>query len=213
MPRILPPLAAEFRRKVLAASSVARAGDLAATAPIGTSIRTAWHVSRVELLYELAFLRIFIEWEVFLERTFLRYLCGYRSRSGAAFAPTSGRYCSSISSAQTLILGNRSYLLWHSPTSVATRARAHLALSPHETVITSATSQLTHMAAVRHRIAHGQEDAKAKFDAATMALVGRRYIGARAGRFLRDWDRSVAPNVRWLEALSNELASLATQIE
>lgn len=213
MPRTLPPLAAEFRQKALAAVSVARAGDLAATAPSGTSIRRAWHVSRVELLYELAFLRTFIEWEIFLERTFLRYLCGYRSKAGIAFAPVSGRYCASISSAQALVLGTRPYVLWHNPTSVAARARKYLGLSPHETVITSSSSRLEHMAAVRHRIAHGQDDAKAKFNAATMALGGRRYAGARAGRFLRDWDRSVSPNVRWLETLGNELANLATQID
>src|SRR5712672_2619521 len=36
-------------------------------------------LNKLELLYELAYLRFFIQWEVFLEQSFLRYLCGYSS--------------------------------------------------------------------------------------------------------------------------------------
>jgi hypothetical protein len=213
MSRAMPPLAAMFQQKALEAVAVAVAGDLAATSPVGTAIRKAWHVSRVELLYELAFLRTFIEWEMFLEKTFLRYLCGYNSSSGALFAAVAGEHCSSISTAQAAVLGTRAYVLWHNPATVIARARGFLVLCPHETVISSYSARLEHFAAIRHRIAHGQDDAKQKFNSATMTLSGRRYAGARPGRFLRDWDRSTVPHLRWLESLIRDLGNLTYQIE
>jgi hypothetical protein len=76
----------------------------------------------------------------------------------------------------------------------------------------SSAARLAMFAAIRHRVAHGQDDAKQKFNQATMFLCGRRYRGARPGSFLRDWDTSSQPNRRWLEVISLELANLARQI-
>ena len=42
-----------------------------------------------------------------------------------------------------------------------------------------------HFAAVMHRVAHRQEDARRMFDLATMNILGRQYPGARAERFLK----------------------------
>jgi hypothetical protein len=103
-------------------------------------------------------------------------------------------------------------VLWHNPRTVIARARQWLSVCPHEVVIASHQAALENYAAVRHRIVHGQDDAKVKFDSATMALVGRRYRGARPGRFLRDWNTSVIPQVRWLESLGSALSNLAAQI-
>jgi hypothetical protein len=86
----MPPLAVQFRQRVSEALALARAGDMAAATPLGAPLRSEWHVARVELLYELAYLRIFVEWELFLEQTFLRYLCGYVSIGGHIY--TSGRW-------------------------------------------------------------------------------------------------------------------------
>jgi hypothetical protein len=203
----MPPFASAFRHRVIDCFELAEAGEIASL----SSASAEWPVTRIEQLYELAFLRIFIEWEVFLEQTFVRYLCGYRSIHGR-YTPVSGRYCASIAAAETLVFGNSGYALWHNPTRVVTRSQAHLTLCTHEIVIRSNISRLEHFSAVRHRLAHGQEDAKKKFNAATMALCGRRYPVGRPGRFLRDFDRSVTPNRRWLETLGLELGGLARQI-
>jgi hypothetical protein len=181
--------------------------------PRRSFLRKEWHVSRVEMLYELAYLRLFIEWEAFLEQTLYRYMCGYTSNCHLP-APTSrlGSFCNSVAVAERIILNGQSYVLWHNPTKITARAKLWLSACPHEVVIASHRADLENYAAVRHRIAHGQDDAKVKFDAATMAVVGRRYRGARPGRFLRDWDTSVVPQVRWLESLGRALANLAEQI-
>lgn len=211
MPRPMPPFAGWFQQRVTDALALAQAGDLAAASPFGSEIRRGWHVARVELLYELAYLRMFIEWELFLEQTFLRYLCGYVSVRGTV-RPTSEVFFSTLPTAQAAVLGGRPYVLWHDPSTVIDRARRFLTGCPHEVVIGSYLARLTDLASVRHRVAHGQEDARRKFDTATTNIAGRRYRGARPGRFLRDWDRSVTPPRRWLEALGLELENLAQQI-
>jgi hypothetical protein len=214
MPRGMPPLGDGFRSEIKAALALAAAAELAMTgSPRRSALRKEWHVSRVEMLYELAYLRLFIEWEGFLEQTLYRYMCGYNS---SCHNPTPsldlGRFCVSVERAETIILNGRPYALWHNPKVITDRAKRWLSACPHETVIASYQADLENYAAVRHRIAHGQDDAKAKFDSATMTLVGRRYRGARPGRFLRDWDTSATPQVRWLESLGSALSNLAAQI-
>ena len=203
----MPAYAGDFRQQVTNALTLAEAGEKAAI----SSAKAEWRKARVEYLYELAFLRTFIEWEIFLEQTFLRYLCGFQSVHGR-YVPTSGRYCKSLSQAQSLIFGRRHFALWHDPTTIANRARQHLARCPHELVIQSHAPRLEHFAAVRHRIAHGQDDAKQKFNTATMMICGRRYPGSRPGRFLRDRDSTTMPPQRWIEVLASELIGLAGQI-
>jgi hypothetical protein len=214
VPQPMPPLSTKFRAAVAKALALAYAAELTMTSsPSGSPIRKQWHVVRVELLYELAYLKLFIEWEWFLEQSLLRYMCGCVSHCYSPIAAAAlGAFCSSIASATKTVLVGRSYALWHNPKLVSDRARQWLSNCPHETVIISQKSTLENFAAVRHRIAHGQSDAKAKFDSATMALAGRRYRGSSAGRFLRDWDTSTSPQVRQLETLGNALAGLAGQI-
>jgi hypothetical protein len=157
-------------------------------------------------------MRIFIEWELFLEGTFFRYLCGYSSAFGAATL-VSGTYFASLADAEAAVLGSRSsYVLWHNPVAVVSRSQQFFPASRHEVVVASSTARLENIAAVRHRIVHGQKDARLKFDTATMHLCGRRYRGARPGKFLRDWDSSSAPGKRWLESIGDELCGLASQI-
>src|SRR5258707_6463296 len=122
MPRRMPQYAAAFERHVLDALKLAHAGELAAH----SSARSEWHIARVEYLYELSFLRTFIEWETFLEQTFLRYLCGYQSTHGT-YRPISGRYCPSLRRAQNLIFGASGFALWHNPARIVLRSRQHLA--------------------------------------------------------------------------------------
>lgn len=211
MARPMPALSTWFKDRVDEALSLAAAGDLAATSTIGSAMRSAWHVSRVELLYELAYLRMFTEWELYLEQTFLRYLCGYVSPV-AAVRPATGAFYTTLPQAQTAVLSGRAYILWHDPDRIADRSKRFLTGCPHETVIASNRARLISLASIRHRIAHAQEDARRKFDLATMNLAGRRYRGARPGRFLRDWDTSASPSIRWLASLGAELSNMAIQI-
>jgi hypothetical protein len=167
---------------------------------------------RIEDTYELAYLKIFVQWEIYLEDCFLRYLCGYSATNGMAPLRPGGTYYPSLAAATAAMLGSQAYALWHNPTKIIQRCSRFFNNGPIESTINSHSARLAALASVRHRIAHGQDDARLQFDAATMAIVGRRYRGARAGSFLRDLDTSQKSPVRWLESLSSELRRLALQI-
>src|SRR5215217_1138043 len=78
MARSMPPLATHFGVRVATAVGIAQAGELVrAGARPGTTAYTELRPARLEALYEMAYLRIFVEWESFLEETFLRLMCSY----------------------------------------------------------------------------------------------------------------------------------------
>jgi len=213
MARQMPGLETDFHRRVAEAMRLAEIGEIARSEAIsGSQTRRSLHHSRIELLYEMAFLRIFVGWEAFLEQTFLRYLCGYSSKIGTAVISAGASFSPTLARAEAAVLGGRDYVLWHNPSKVVQRSQRFFSRSPIETVLLSNTARLEALAIVRHRIAHSQNDARQKFDTATMTIAGRRYRGSRAGAFLRDWDVSATPSVRWLEQLGHELQSIAGQI-
>lgn len=213
MPRTMPPLETQLRSRVSSSIGLAEIGEVAkAEASRNSQTWRNLHPVRLEALYEMAYLRIFVSWEAFLEDVFLRYLCGYTSKLGQAVPLPGTAFQPTLSSAQTALLGGQSYVLWHNPAAVVMRSQKFFQVCTVELAVSSHVAQLQQLAAVRHRITHAQTDARRKFDAATMAMAGRRYRGARPGAFLRDRDTSVAPPIRWLEKLGRELTSLAAQI-
>jgi len=209
----MPGLAVEFRAAVAAALGISEAGERIRTlAQAGSAIHRQLTLSRLEALHEMAYLRVFVGWEQFIEASFLRMMCGYQSTVWTpAFAAGKQRQLK-ISAAEGALFGGRDYLLWHNPKSVRDRGHQWFAGGPHEAVAVSNFSRLESFAAVRHRIAHGSDDARRKFDAATMTLSGQRYRGGSAGKFLRSWNASISPAERWLNTIGDELASLAAQI-
>jgi hypothetical protein len=213
MPRTMPRLDLVLIKDGKAAIELARAGEIVRSTSIaGTPAWNEWPVSRLEALYELAFLRVFIQWEMFLEETFYRYLCGYASRYGQATLAGAASYYRTISAAEVSVLAGQPYIAWYNVATVEKRCKKHIKNGLHEKVFASSLARLRDFSAVRHRIAHGQKDAKAKFDAATMSLAKRVYPASRPGRFLRDWDSSRSPPVRWLESIVTDFGNLAGQI-
>lgn len=156
--------------------------------------------------------RIFVEWENFLEATFLRMMCGYESSVYIPSFAAGKKRQGTLVAAQSQLFGPRDYLLWHNPRAIQGRGQDWFVGGPHEVVTASNFTRLEWFASVRHRVAHGSEDARRKLDTATINLNGRRYRGSSAGRFLRDWDHSVSPSLRWLNSIGDELAGLAAQI-
>jgi hypothetical protein len=179
-------------------------------------VRGELTVPRTELIYELAFLKAFNHWENFLEAVFLRYLCGYHFNGYAETPRTT--FAHSIADAMTRVYQGQQYLLWHNPTKVISRANEHFidasAARPARIafVLNSALHQLQCFASTRHRIAHVSLDSKLKFDAASLALVGRRFPASRPGKLLREQTTFNSQQVRWLERLLLELGGLASQL-
>jgi hypothetical protein len=209
----MPGLGSTFRAAVATAVGLAEAGEIirALSAPRGR-VHRELPLSRLEALHEMAYLRIFVQWETFIEATFLRMMCGYESSLYAPQFVFGKNRQSTLRDAQSALFGSKDFLLWHNPRLVRDRARDWFTLAPHELVAVSNFTRLEWFAAVRHRIAHGSTDARHKLDLATIGLCGRRYSASSAGRFLRDWDTSVSPPQRWLHSIGDELGNLAVQI-
>src|SRR4051812_17195493 len=93
---------------------------LRADARIGPAVRRELTDHRRVLLYELAYLRDFNQWEVFLDSVFLRYLCGYEFMGAAekSLAP----FSRDLAAAQVFLYSGRAYALWHNPQEVVKRA-------------------------------------------------------------------------------------------
>lgn len=172
---------------------------------------TAISSQQLEQIYELAYLRVFIEWEVFLEESFFRYVAGYANSAGRQ-TTLSGRYERSYQLAEHAVLGGNRYLLWHSPTKVVARAQGFFVGGLHESVLLSNATRLQAFADVRHRIVHNHADSRAKFELASMNIAGRRYRGGRPGTLLRDSDPASTVRRTWATVVLEEIFEMAKQI-
>jgi hypothetical protein len=212
----MPDLAASFQTKIDNSLSLPEGlVQLRAKLKSGTPEAGLLHQDKIDTSYEAVYLRIFVAWEDFLEASFMRFLCGYKTTTYTpTFNPSTSAHtpARTLAAANLLILGGQQYKLWHNPKHVTARSIGFFTAGRHETILSSSTSRIEYFASIRHRIAHGQDDAKNKFDVATMALAGRRYPGSKPCLFLRDWVPGTTPRMRWIEAISDELHGLASQI-
>ncbi len=207
----MPPLSSEFAKQVDRALSLAQAGEtIRAASPKGSVAWDELRPARLEALYEMAYLRVFVEWEVFLEESFVRYLSGYATSTGPA--QLLNPPCRTLNDSRTAMLGGRDFVTWANPVAVERLCRSFINNGAHELVVRSNRNRLTWFASVRHRVAHGSAHAKREFDIATMGLAGRRYRGSSPGSFLRDWTPGVSPPERWLQSIGTEFKNLAFQI-
>jgi hypothetical protein len=164
--------------------------------------------TRLEALYEMAYLRVFVLWEVFLEESFIRVMSGYAT-TRRGFQLVNPPYLRLEDARQTLF-GGQKYLSWSNAGAVCKILAKHVTSGLHESVLRSNQSRLDWYTAVRNRIAHRSRWSAQRFDAATLALAGRTYPGAQPGKFLRSWH--VQTGQRWLHPVALELKGLASQI-
>lgn len=218
MARSMPRFDLQFHAKASKAIELARSGELSTKRVNGENL---WPVSKLESLYELAYLRIFIEWEQVMEDLLLRSMCGYKSSIGQETMVAGYSHFSTISLARAEVYGSHSYKLWHNPDIVVQRCQrfieTHSPSNPvgnglQATIISSHQSRLKQFAAIRHRIAHGQEDAKQKFNNASLSLAGRTFRGAMAGKLLRYKNPNSIVNSTFLKTISDELTGLISQM-
>jgi hypothetical protein len=170
-------------------------------------------LSGLQLSYELLYLKIFLLWEDFLEQVFIRLLCGFASNGGPEPMVEGLVFCQSFDEAEGIILGGKDFQLWHNPPTILNLTDKFFVAdkSYFRDVIAANSAALSDYAAIRHRIAHGQQHARERFDDATMNMAGRRYPGSNAGRFLRDQQAAVPPR-NWLAYIADELFDIGHQL-
>jgi hypothetical protein len=210
MPRLEKRLAADIDKAVDFAKACERMRILNAAS--GASYQSV-HRTKIEDIYELAYLRLFVSWEDFLEASFIRYLCGHCTRRYASARLHGGlTYAATLAHAERVMLNGQDYVLWGSTKRALQCVRRTCARSRHEIVIGGTVGELQNYCAIRNRVAHGQPDCIRKFNAAVGALSKGGSYGRRAGNFLRGWDNSVSPPVRWIETIASRLKGIGNAI-
>jgi hypothetical protein len=208
----MPPLSKAFSANAQEILDLALMAErLRSHATMGQSIRQELTVQRTRLFYEVAFLKLFASWETFLGDIIIRYLCGY-TYAGQAEQVING-FARSLTDAQTRLLGNQSYVLLQNPTKII--GHINRLFQPGcriAQVVSSFQQSLEDFANIRHRIAHDHQDARRKFDGASMRLAGRRFPGSRPGTLLRETTQFNGLNVRWLERIVRELEGITGQL-
>jgi hypothetical protein len=139
---------------------------------------------QVALIGELAFLRCFLAWEIFLEEIFMSYAHGHAAPDGTVYpcyvtAPTH-------SHTRDIVRGEgRGFASWASPSQVTARARLFFKDGePFESALGTVDTPLTDMVTVRNRIAHRSGSAATKFLALVRQRQGSVQPGMSPGRFL-----------------------------
>ncbi|GEB16858.1 hypothetical protein GUY44_19965 [Pimelobacter simplex] len=208
---MLLPLAA-FQRSVDESIRIISATESLWLASAPTSqLRRQLTVAQLEALYEAAFLRIFAAWEEYLEASCVRLMAGKGTPTYTPLAAPGVTTFRTQQIARAVLFNSRTYLLWHNPRTVINRVSGWLDSCPIETVVTANQPEIENIAAVRHAIAHGSQDARAKLGVATAALSG--VLHTSPGHFLRSADNSDPLNPRkWVRVLTTRLEDFAHQI-
>jgi len=138
---------------------------------------------QLEMVAEMAFLRIFMAWESFLEESFIRYMAGASSPSG--YTPNARSRAQNMSHALELVSSGRDYTHWNSPSEVIRRAALYFQDGePYRGVLEPASTELEEMNTIRNRITHKSKYSRSQFNAFVRRKFGHGVRGMTPGRFL-----------------------------
>jgi len=138
---------------------------------------------QIEIVAELAFLRIFIAWENFLEDSFTKYLVGAESPSG--YSPQRFVNPPNMQIASKLIAAHREYAKWNSASEVIARSEIYFRHGePYKNVLHGVIKDINDMNTIRNRIAHRSTISEKKFNEHVRKEFGHGKRGMSPGRFL-----------------------------
>jgi hypothetical protein len=157
---------------------------------------------QLEMIVEMAYLRIFVSWESFLEESFIRYTTGAIPPSGNATGaiPPSGNapvtliHPQNIGHALDLVVAGRDYISWNSASEVIQRSALYFQDGePYRSALEPAIIDLDEMNIIRNRIAHKSAKSKSKFNSFIRRKFGHSVRGMTPGRLLLTQHPSTAP--------------------
>lgn len=170
------------------------------------------HISpqRRDTLTEVAFLRAFTSWEVFLEETFLLYLLGHRPPKGAA--PRRYGFPPSREAAVEWCTDGRDYAKWN-VSDVQRRAdRWFRRGKPFTPALQRQRSRLDQLVTIRNAIAHESSSARSKFEALVRNELGALPANTTVGSFLMTTKPNSNPPISFMEFYVGEIHRIAQNI-
>jgi len=148
---------------------------------------------QLEMIVEMAFLRIFVSWEGFLEGSFIRYATGAIPPSG--YMPNTLIHPQNLRHASGLVRSGRDYVNWNSASEVIRRSSLYFQDGePYRSALEPAIADLDEMNTIRNRIAHKSDIVKNKFNTFIRRKFGHSIHGMTPGRLLLTLHPSTTSN-------------------
>jgi hypothetical protein len=138
----------------------------------------------LEIIGELVFLKIYTEWEVFLEDSFVRYLVGGKSPSG--YSPKCYICPPNMEIAKKILKGeSKDYIKWNDVGLIKTRSKIYFRDGePFVSALDPIIQYMEEMNIIRNRIAHKSDLSKSKFNDFIRRKFGHGISGITAGKLL-----------------------------
>lgn len=176
--------------KTLLAKSDTRITELSNHLNSAHSLTSGGHYKRPqperEIVTEACFLKLFITFEEFLEKSFFHYLTGRMST--VRWRPSKYAKPPTVEHAQRMLAGRQSYVDWSTPDTVKNRAENYfLDGEPFKTPINSAHQHWKDMKTVRNSTAHMSQNTQVKLD-----------------NLFKHWTGNVKPGVSVYEVLMSQ---------
>jgi hypothetical protein len=149
-----------------------------------------WTSDETVFITESAFLKMFIAWESFLERSFILYLTGNLSITGK----TVTRYASPIDEehAHHILIGVMKYVDWSNPDIIRKFAKLYFdSGEPYESAISSIFSDLMDLRTIRNSSAHISSTTAKNLD----GLASRKLKKPSAGIKVYDLILALDPDI------------------
>ena len=178
---------------------------------IGSRGRPFISEARRDSIVELAFLRAFLAWESFLEKSFLVYLSGKTPSRGRV--PKRYYFPPNEEMAREWLAEGKDYAKWADGQDVDRRAKRMFEDGyPFSSVLVSHQVALADANIIRNMIAHESANVRAKFERIVRRALGTVPPNRTAGAFLGTIDPLSTPPVSFLESYIGKLEYCAQQI-
>lgn len=172
------------------------------------------HISRnrCDHIIEMAFMRAFLAWEVFIEESFILYLAGQSPPRGRA--PLRYAFPLNIEMAMDWVIPEgRTYAGWTNPKYIIERAERFFRKGrPFTTVLKSNSNTFDDARKIRNAIAHKSMSARDKFEKCIRPKLGALQPNITVGQFLVMIEPHTTPPKTFLEFYVNKIELAARQI-
>lgn len=164
----------------------------------------------IRFITESSFLKAFIAWETFLERSFILYITGLPNKAGFIAirhaSPLSGEH------AANMLKGTQKYVDWSNPEIVRKLANLYLQNGdPINSVISSINSDLFDLKTIRNAAAHLTTTTITPLNALAQRKIGTTTTNINVGDFIMTPDPT-SPTLTIFESYLKTLEAAAYQL-